>query len=85
MEERKTGGLTTAATWLALVTALVTSGYSFGLQASRIGTLEKQVEDMRADTRSTAATLGQINERTARMDAKLEILLPTASLRARER
>lgn len=80
MDERKGGGLTTLATWVGLVTALVTSGYSFGIQTNRIGNLEKQVDDMRTDTRSNAETLAEIKDTTTVIKTKLEILLPTSAV-----
>lgn len=78
MNERRSG--INAAGWAAIGVSLllstITGVNAFAVQGARVAQNSKDIAELRSDGRSAAGTLNEINLRTARMEEKLEILLP---------
>jgi hypothetical protein len=78
MNERRSG--INAAGWAAIGVSLllstITGVNAFAIQGARVAQNSKDIAELRSDGRNVTETLNEINLRTARMEEKLEILLP---------
>lgn len=82
MTEPVSRSISNWASGIALVGSIISVGVLFGSTLGRVERAEKDIERIQADNRTAQVTLNQIDTRTARMEAKLEILLPTSALKA---
>lgn len=69
---------------LSLVVTLFTAATVFGELRGQVQRNADDIKQMQADGRTSTATLGQIDVRTARIESKLEILLPSSALKQPE-
>lgn len=87
MEERR-GGIN-AAGWVAIAVSLalsaVTGVNAWAVQGANIAQNAKDIAEVKADRRSGEQMLNEINLRTARMEEKLEILLPSSTIKGERR
>lgn len=74
----------TWASWATIAALAFGAAVGYGALSNRVQNSEAAIAQMQADKRATEATLNQINERTARMEAKLEFLLPTSAIKLAE-
>lgn len=87
MEERRffSGG---TAAWIGIIftmlLSVVSATYTFAILSGRVDRAADDIADMKLAGRDSATTLAEIDRRTARMETKLEILLPTATVKELE-
>lgn len=87
MEERRIFGGNVAAWATILFTMLlsaVSATYTFAILSGRVDQARSDIAEMKQARRDSANTLSEIDRRTARMETKLEILLPTATVKELE-
>ena len=65
------------APWATAVIAVVGAIYGYGVQSSRIDSLERQVAQMSADARDNAKMLTGIQLDVIEIKTKLNVLVPT--------
>jgi hypothetical protein len=87
MEERRIFGGNVAAWATILFTMMlsaVSATYTFAILSGRVDRAASDISEMKQAGRDSANTLSEIDRRTARMETKLEILLPTATVKELE-
>ena len=66
---------------LALLITAFTTATVYGEMRGQVKQNTKDIAQMQTDKRADNLTLYEIDRRTARMEAKLEVLLPTAAVK----
>lgn len=65
------------AAWSTVVIALLSAVYGYGVQSSRIDSIEDQVNSLRADTKENNRLLSSIAVSSAKIEGKFDVLVPT--------